>query len=128
MKFGRADVVPFVKFGTIGALNTVLHSGIVMLAHGTLGLPVMVSHVLAFVLVNAFSYFLNSYLVFKSSPCWSSYTRFVGVSLFSLVSTLAVAGICELAGLDYRIGLVAVILISPPITYALQKGITFRAR
>ena len=128
MKIDRADLVPFLKFGTIGAANTLFHSGCVVLAHGVMGVPVMPSHMLAFFLVNAFSYILNSYLVFRSPPGWSSYMRFVSVSLFSLASTLAIAGICEFAKLDYRIGLVIVVLISPPVTYALQKSFTFRAQ
>lgn len=126
MIISRADIVPFLKFGTIGAVNTVLHSGIVLLAHGSMGIPVMAAHVVAFVMVNAFSYFTNGFLVFKKPPSFPSYVCFVAVSLVSLISTLVIAGICELLALDYRIGLVAVIAISPPLTYVLQKSFTFR--
>ncbi|MBF0680371.1 MAG: GtrA family protein [Devosia sp.] len=128
MKLGRSDIVPFLKFGTIGALNTFLHSGVVIVLHGKLGLPVLPAHTVAFLLVNLFSYLLNSFLVFRAAPTLAQYVRFFGVSLFSLVATLVIAGICELLGLDYRIGLVAVILITPPVTYALQKAFTFRMR
>jgi putative flippase GtrA len=125
MKFSRRDIVPFLKFGTIGVLNTVLHSAIVILAYGSLGVPVIMSHVIAFVLVNAFSYLLNTYLVFRSTVSLSGYSKFVAVSGFSLAATVSIAALCEFLGLDYRIGLVIVILVSPPVTYILQKSFTF---
>jgi putative flippase GtrA len=128
MKLGGSDIVPFLKFGSIGAANTLLHSGAVIALHGIVGLPVLPSHALAFFLVNAFSYFLNSFLVFRTAPSLARYIRFLSVSLFSLVATLAIAGLCEMFRLDYRIGLVAVILVTPPVTYALQKAFTFRVR
>ncbi|MBB6182576.1 putative flippase GtrA [Rhizobium flavum] len=57
-----------------------------------------------------------------------SYLRFVAVSLFSLATTITVAAFCEVAGIDYRAGLVAVILVTPPMTYLLQKRFTYRYR
>ena len=127
MTIGRADILPFLKFGTIGVLNTALHSAIVVLAHGTIGVPVVVSHFIAFWLVNAFSYVLNTYLVFRKPLAFGSYVRFFAVSLFTLVATIVIASLCELAGLDYRIGLVIVIVVTPPVTYLLQKSFTFRS-
>lgn len=126
MKLGRADIVPFLKFGTIGVLNTLLHSAIVVLAYGSLGIPVIIAHIIAFWLVNAFSYLLNTYLVFCKPVSLSGYLKFIAVSSFSLAATISVATLCELAGLDYRIGLVIVILVSPPVTYILQKVFTFQ--
>jgi len=126
MRLGLGDLVPFLKFGAIGVVNTFLHSLIVVVAHGSFGVQVIVSHFIAFGIVNAVSYLLNSYLVFRKPISWSGYIKFIAVSGFSLGATIAIAGLCEMGGLDYRVGLVLVILISPPVTYILQKTFTFQ--
>lgn len=128
MKLEKRDIIRFLKFGTIGAFNTGMHSLVVLLAHGMLLVPVVASHLMAFCVANVLSYFLNSWLVFQMSPAVGGYVRFVSVSLFSLVVTITIAALCEAAGLDYRIGLVIVIVVAPPMTYLLQKRFTFRLR
>lgn len=124
----RRDIRQFVKFGFVGVFNTGLHALVVIVAHNSLHFAVVSSHVLAFMIANLFSYFLNSFLVFERAPAFANYIRFLAVSLFSLAATVTIAAICEGAGLDYRVGLILVILIAPPMTYLLQKRFAFRLR
>lgn len=128
MKLVHRDINQFVKFGLVGVLNTALHALVVIVAHGSFFFAVIGSHIFAFMVANLFSYFLNSFLVFRRPPTYASYIRFLSVSLFSLIVTVTTAAICEVAGLDYRVGLVLVILVAPPMTYLLQKRVTFRLR
>lgn len=128
MNLVHRDINQFVKFGLVGVLNTALHALIVIVAHDSFFFAVISSHIFAFMVANLFSYLLNSFLVFRSPLTCASYIRFLSVSLFSLIATVTTAAICEFAGLDYRVGLVLVILLAPPMTYLLQKRVTFRLR
>jgi len=126
MKTKHTDIAPFIKFCFIGATNTALHSAILIIMHGFILIPVVLSHFFAFCIVNVISYALNSKLVFYKTLSFIRYIKFALVSVFALIVTLLIAALCEAMAIDYRIGLLVVIITTPPITFLLQKTFAFR--
>jgi len=113
-------------FALLGGINTLLHSAVVVAAVESGLLPPVPANVLAFAVANTFSYFANCRFTFHSHPTWARYRTFLGVSLVSLVLTIALSSLAELMGWHYLVGLGMVLLAGPVLTYVLHKRITFR--
>lgn len=120
-------LLPFGLFLGVGVLNTAIHSAVVVGMSGFLGIAPVVAHFCAFCAANVFSYFMNARFVFGRRPSVSSYVRFLAVSLVSLGSTMSIAAVCQLLDVNYLVGLALVIVVSPPLTYALQRIYCFGA-
>ncbi|HEY0963158.1 MAG TPA: GtrA family protein [Pseudomonadales bacterium] len=80
----------------------------------------------AYVVATAVSYALNTLWSFSSRPTGTTLRRFLTVSFGGLLVAMAVARLCELAGLEDWQGIVAVILVIPPLTFALHNFWTYR--
>ncbi len=113
-------------FGVIGVTNTLVHSALViMLVEGSIAHPVP-ANVTGFAVANAFSFLANSLLTFRRRPTWSSYWKFLQVSLLSLALTVFLSALAEVMGWHYLVGLLLVILCGPPLTFLLYKCYAFR--
>lgn len=116
----------FLLFGLIGALNTFVHSAVVVgLVESKLLSPVL-ANVCAFLVANQFSFILNCRFTFRTSPAISLYGRFFFVSLVSLIVTVALSGYAEWMRWHYGFGLLLVIGVGPPLTFFLQKHWAFK--
>jgi len=114
------------SFAVLGGVNTLLHSGaVVLLVENGLATPVP-SHIAGFALANTFSYFTNSWLTFRHAPSWRRYRKFLAVSLLSLGLTIGLSGLAEALEWHYLVGLAMVLLAGPVLSFALHKSITFR--
>lgn len=112
-------------FGAIGVANTLLHSGaVVLLVESALAGPVP-ANVAGFALANTFSYFANCRLTFRQPPGWSSYRRFLAVSMLSLALTVALSALAQALDWHYLAGLALVLLCGPALTFLLHRAFTF---
>ena len=116
----------FLLFGLIGALNTFVHSSVVVgLVESKLLSPVL-ANVCAFFVANQFSFLLNCRFTFRTSPALTLYVRFFLVSLISLIVTVTLSGFAEWMQWHYGFGLLLVIVVGPPVTFLLQKHWAFK--
>jgi putative flippase GtrA len=113
-------------FGIIGVVNTLLHSGMVVLLVERAQVWPVLANVAGFALANTASFFANSYLTFRRRPTLALYWKFLLVSMGSLGLTVLLSGIAELLHWHYLIGLAMVLLCGPVLTYLLHKRFTFR--
>jgi putative flippase GtrA len=113
-------------FGIIGVVNTLLHSGMVVVLVERARVSPVLANVAGFALANTASFFANSYLTFRRQPTLALYWKFLLVSTGSLVLTVLLSGLAEMLHWHYLIGLAMVLLCGPVLTYLLHKSFTFR--
>jgi putative flippase GtrA len=118
----------FVLFVCIGLGATALH--VVVAAHliGTHMMPPALGNAVAFVFANLFSYFSQSAYVFQRPPTPGQYWRFLCVSLVGLALVVAISNGLEVLGVHYLVGIAAVVLVLPIVTFGLHSFWTFRKR
>jgi putative flippase GtrA len=114
------------NFSAIGALNTIIHTGVVIsLVEGTKAHPTL-ANTIAFAIANIFSYWANGRWNFKSKPNIKQYSRFFLVSILGLTCTIAVSTLAEAAGWHYLIGLGMVFIALPTFTFILHWRWTYK--
>lgn len=116
----------FITFSIVGALNTIIHASIVMALVSLTSVSSTIANVGAFFGANIFSYVSNTYITFNSTISISRYIKFLSASLTTLLIIISISGACELIGIDYRISLVVVLLLSPFISFLLIKNVVFQ--
>ena len=115
-------------FGVIGVLNTLIHGGVLSFAVEVLAWGVVLAHLLAFMLANAFSYLMNSHWTFKTPLTWARYGRFFLASLLSLALTLILAKAADGYGAHYLVGFALVVVCVPLLSFALMRFWVFSTR
>lgn len=117
--------VRLARFGVSGGIATAIHVGIVAtLVDGFAASPVWANCV-AFVVAAVCSYLLNTLWSFSARPGAHNFLRFLCVSVLGLLVTLAISGAAQALGAGYRAGLVAVLLMVPPMTFCLHRYWTY---
>lgn len=111
----------FITFAVIGAINTMVHGAVLVGAMETWQLPLLLSHCLAFMVANLFSYVANSRITFKVAFGWRSYTRFLLASLLALGLTLSLAWVASQWGLHYVVGFAIIVLTVPLFSFVIIK-------
>jgi putative flippase GtrA len=114
------------RFACSGILVSCLHAAIALaLLRFVLTSPALANGA-AFVVATVVSYTLNTLWSFSSRPTGKSLRRFLGVSSAGLVLAMTIARLCELLGLADWQGIVAVVLLIPPVTFTLHNVWTYR--
>jgi putative flippase GtrA len=116
----------FLVFGVIGVINTLLHSGTVILLVETGLTGPVAANVAGFAVANTVSFFANCRYTFHAAPDWQRYRKFLAVSMLSLTLTVALSWLAETMGWHYLVGLLLVLLFGPVLTFALHRAFTFR--
>ena len=122
----RDSVRQIVRFTVAGLLVTGIHALVAALAIGIGGLRPEAGNGLAFVVANISSYLLHTLWSFSAQPRTKNMFRFVVVSLFLFAVSVVVPGIVDRLGLHYGIGITAVTLIIPPLSFVLHRFWTYR--
>ncbi len=117
--------VQFVKFGMVGAVNTLIHGVALWVSVETLQTGPLLGNLLAFFVANVSSFFMNSFWTFKASPTLHLYGKFLLGSLFALGLTLFIASAFEFFGLHYALGFACIVLAVPPLNYWVLKRWAF---
>lgn len=120
--------VQFLTFAVIGVANTLIHGFILVLLVELLGAAVVLSHLVAFMVANIFSYLMNSYFTFKTVLSIDGYVRFFLASLLALGLTLTLSWIMEELGLNYMAGFLVIVAVVPLCSFMLMKLWAFQQK
>ncbi|WP_347904601.1 GtrA family protein [Pseudomonas purpurea] len=114
------------RFGLTGIAVTALHALVaVLFIEHVQALPPLANGV-AFIVATVVSYVVNTTWSFSSRLHGRTLARFVTVSVVGFFLAMLVAWIAQVAGLDYRLGIVAVALTLPVFTFVLHNFWTYR--
>jgi dolichol-phosphate mannosyltransferase len=99
-----------IRFGAVGASGIVVNQGLLMLLHGALGLPLLVSAAVAIEASILSNFFLNSVWTWKydfggSLRAWAQKAMqyHAATALSALLNYLVLMGLVHLFSVDYRI-------------------------
>jgi len=105
-----------VRFGLVGVVNTLTYYAC-YLALRTVA-PYLFAHVVAFALSTVGSFFLNSYVTYRTRPTWRRFLLFpLTVLINFVVTTAGVALLVEVVGLDERPAPLVAALAAIPFTF-----------
>jgi putative flippase GtrA len=114
-------------FGVVGISATLTNYFIAVLAFEYVGLNIYTSQFVGYIFAVTVSLFGHSKLTFQTQLTSSVFTRFMVVSLTTLVfSEILLLFIERLLVLSHRISLLIVVIIIPVITFLLSKLWVFR--
>ncbi|WP_296225367.1 GtrA family protein [Ralstonia sp. UBA689] len=122
----RLTIVRLARFGVSGVIATGVHVAIATPLALGIGVSPVVANGVAFVCATVFSYLLNALWSFSAKPSRDNFLRFVCVAVFGLLLTLAISWTAQRLGANYWVGLCAILMMVPPITFVLHRTWTFR--
>jgi putative flippase GtrA len=111
-----------VRFGLVGAVNTGVFSGIYLALHPHL--PYFLAFTIAFALAMTGSFFLNSYVTYRTRPTWRKFLLFPLTYLVNYVVT-SVGVLILVNGLHVatRIAPLIAAVAAIPFTFLLSRRI-----
>ena len=116
-----------IRFGVTGLIATGIHVVVAMALIAWLHVFPYVANPIAFLTATGFSYAVNTLWSFSSRMDQRTLRRYACVALFGFIATTAIAAVAEAARLDYRIGILLVIALVTPATFALHSLWTYRS-
>ncbi|MBT2143284.1 GtrA family protein [Rhodanobacter sp. LX-100] len=115
------------RFGITGLMATGIHVVVAVTLITRLSMLPYMANPIAFLTATGFSYATNTLWSFSSRMSRPTLLRYACVSLFGCLATMAIAAAAEAAHLDYRIGILLVIALVTPATFALHSLWTYRS-
>jgi putative flippase GtrA len=115
------------RFGITGLIATGIHVAVAVALIAWLHMPPYVANPIAFLTATGFSYAANTLWSFSSRMDHRTLRRYACVALFGFIATTAIAAAAEAAHLDYRVGILLVIALVTPATFALHNLWTYRS-
>jgi len=119
--------IQFIKFGTVGAINTVLSYLITNISYYILNLHEQLSNIIAFVITVFISFVLNSRFVFKENKEQRSFWK----SLIKVYASYSITGLFLMAillyieeqilGIPHYIATLMNLIVTIPINFILNK-------
>lgn len=120
-------IIQFIKFGTVGAINTVLSYAITNGAYYLLHLHEQISNIIAFVITVFISFMLNGRFVFTENKEERNFWK----SLLKVYSSYSITGVFltaillyieeELLGIPHYIATLMNLVVTIPINFLLNK-------
>lgn len=116
-----------VRFGITGLLATGIHVAVAVTLIVRLGMFPYIANSIAFLVATGFSYAINTRWSFSTRMDRGTLLRYACVAAFGCLATMAIAAGSEVAHLDYRLGILLVIVLVTPATFALHSLWTYRS-
>ena len=114
------------RFALVGIASTTIHLSVAMLLEYGSPLPVVIIHVLAYLMAFSVSFLGHYVYTFKSNRQWTlALMRFLAASLAVLCLSSLVAKVCTAAGLAAVISLLVAAFSVPALTYVLSRTLVF---
>jgi putative flippase GtrA len=122
----RTTLTRALRFGCSGILVAAFHAVVALALLRYLTLSPALANGAAFVAATILSYSLNTLWSFSSRLTGRTLRRFLSVSVSGLLLAMGIARVAQMAGLADWQGVVAVLLILPPINFLLHHFWTYR--
>ena len=123
----KKGIIQFIKFGTVGAINTVLSYAITNGAYYLLHLHEQISNIIAFVITVFISFMLNGRFVFTENKEERNFWK----SLLKVYASYSITGVFltaillyieeELLGIPHYIATLMNLVVTIPINFLLNK-------
>ena len=123
----KKAIIQFIKFGTVGAINTVLSYAITNGAYYLLHLHEQISNIIAFVITVFISFMLNGRFVFTENKEERNFWK----SLLKVYASYSITGVFltaillyieeELLGIPHYIATLMNLVVTIPINFLLNK-------
>lgn len=120
-------IIQFIKFGTVGAINTILSYAITNGAYYLLHLHEQISNIIAFVITVFISFMLNGRFVFTENKEERNFWK----SLLKVYASYSITGVFltaillyieeELLGIPHYIATLMNLVVTIPINFLLNK-------
>lgn len=127
MKKLKDLVIQFIKFGMVGAINTVLSYGITNIGYYVLNLHEQICNIIAFLITVFISFLLNSKFVFNKGKekisFWKSLLKvYASYSITGLFLTAILLYVEEnIFGIPHYIATLMNLVVTIPINFILNK-------
>jgi len=122
----RTMLAKVLRFGISGVATTGVHLALATLLITAFSASPVLANSIAFVCATACSYLLNTLWSFSARPHHENFLRYLCVSIFGLILTIAISWTAQRIGASYWTGLFYIVLIVTPITFLLQHSWTYR--
>lgn len=118
----RTHLFQIVKFAAVGVVNTGTFYLAYLLLHGLL--PYYPAYVLAFLISMVGSFFLNTYVTYRTKPTWRKFLLFPLTNLTNFVVTsVGVFLLVEWLHVSDRIAPLLAAVVAIPVTFVLSRRI-----
>jgi putative flippase GtrA len=116
-----------VRFAVVGVVNTATYYATYLLLREPIGY--LAAHVVAFALSTVGSFFLNSYVTYRTSPTWRKFVLFpLTVATNFVITTVGVTVLVELVHVDERIAPLLAAAAAIPATFVATRHILLGPR
>lgn len=126
--------IQFIKFGIVGASNTVISYGIYTLLT-YIGVPYVISNIIGFVVSVLNSFFWNNRYVFKKSdgekrnPWWTLVKTFLAYAGTGLIlANVLLVFFVEKYGISKYIAPIITLIVTIPLNFIINKFWSFRTK
>jgi putative flippase GtrA len=110
------------KFALVGVINTGTFYAVYLLLHAQL--PYYPAFVIAFLVSMVGSFFLNTYITYRTRPTWRKFLLFPLTNLTNFVVTsVGVFVLVEWFGVDERIAPLLAAAVAIPVTFVVSRRI-----
>ena len=118
----RTQLFQIAKFAAVGVVNTGTCYVLYLLLHTWL--PYYPAYVIAFLISMVGSFFLNTYITYRTKPTWRKFLLFPLTNLTNFVVTsVGVFVLVEWAHVNERIAPLAAAVVAIPVTFVLSRRI-----
>lgn len=134
MKKLKDLIIQFIKFGMVGAINTVLSYGITNIGYYVLSLHEQICNIIAFLITVFISFLLNSKFVFNKGSekisFWKSLLKvYASYSITGLFLTAILLYVEEnIFGIPHYIATLMNLVITIPVNFILNKFWAYKDR
>lgn len=116
----RPQLWQVVRFGMVGAVNTVTFYALYLALHPYL--PYFAAFTAAFLVSMVGSFFMNTYFTYRTRPTWRKFLLFPLPNVTNyLVQSAGVFALVQWAGVNDRIAPLLAAVVAIPITFVLSK-------
>ena len=116
----------FVRFAATGLLLTGVHTLLATLFIKLVTPIPPLANGLAFASATVLSYLINTHWSFSARPSRNTFRKFLIVSVTGFLLAVLVSWLVQWAGYHYLLGILAVALCVPPVTFLLHNFWTYR--
>jgi putative flippase GtrA len=117
------------RFGLIGVLSSLIYAAIVIIAVKGFGIEEVIASVIGYGMAIPVNFIGQKYYTFRSDrPARQELLQYVLVQAFNLAMAAAVTYAVDRAGMNVYLGIVAVVVVIPVMTYLLLKLAVFVPR